>query len=145
MRRDNRNPYQDVDHAKTEEHPIDILVRKNPKVQTLSSKVKEATEQMELVAEARVPWLELEALLNEYRQAREELHFNFGYQHGFAAGEAHTLRNFKPEIMSSEYQRVAESVRNVVMKSSLPVSTGVAALSEAAWALAFMMLQDENH
>ena len=79
------NPFRDVVHNEEGEHPVDVAAGEHPKTRSVARLVKYATERLEAELEDRSLWIDLEALINEYRQCREEFFFNTGYQHGFVA------------------------------------------------------------
>jgi hypothetical protein len=133
----NGSPYQTIARSREGRHPVDELISKFSKVQALERMVDLATKRLEeALGEDRSAWMWLEPILNDLSSVRQEAFFNLGYQHGFVAGEAETLRIFNPELPTeSEYRHLAERLRETVIQSALPLPIGVAALAETTWAL----------
>ena len=133
-----RNPFQEIDHLQGEEHPIDVSVREHPAVKTLARKIRGATERLQAALKEKdeeSPWIVLEALLNEYRQVREEIVFNTGFQYGHVDGEAKSIQLLMGKSQDDGYRRLADHLRDMTIQSGLPPSLGAAALLEIAWAL----------
>ena len=80
-------------------------------------------------------WLVLEALLNEYRLAREEIVFKTGFRYGHVDGEAKSLQLLMVKSMGEEYRHLADHLRDVILQSGLSAPFCVAALLEIAWAM----------
>jgi hypothetical protein len=127
-----RRAYDLVDHQPDqEEHPVDVLVRRDPRVRALNERVRQAMRQFEKVVgpRQRKKWLGLEELLAERAASREELYFDQGHAHGFAAGRAERMTS------TPEARALAAQLRDHAIQSGCAREGAVAALLEAAWAL----------
>ena len=128
-----KRPYDLVDHQpEQEEHAVDILVRRDPRVRAVNERVRRAMRQFDKVIgpRQRKKWLDLEGLLAERGACREERFFDEGYAHGFAAGRAEGMTS------TPEARALAAQLRDHATQSGCPRETALAALLEAAWALA---------
>ena len=140
-----RNPYQEIDHTEAEEHPLDNAVREHPSVEVLARKIRSATERLQATlqnANETTLWIGLEALLNEYRQVREEIVFNTGFRYGHVDGETKSIQLLMGKSQGDGYRRLADHLRNMTIQSGLPPSLGVAALLEIAWAISLGVEQE---
>jgi hypothetical protein len=140
-----RNPFQEIDHVQGEEHPIDASVREHPAVKVIAKKIRTATEQLQTALQKKDEeslWISLEALLNEYLQAREEVVFNTGFQYGHVDGEAKSIQLLMGKSLGKDYRRLADHLRDVTIQSGLSPSLGVAALLEIAWAVSLGVEQE---
>jgi hypothetical protein len=81
-------------------------------------------------------WIDLEALLNESRQKREEILYNIGFEDGVTAGTSKALTMLLDEQPSNAYRQLAKELRKQVLLSDLPSMLRIAALLETVWALA---------
>lgn len=140
-----RNPYQEIDHTEAEEHPLDNAVREHPAVKTLARKIRAATKRLQTALQKKDEeslWIALEALLNDYRQSREEVVFNTGFQYGHVDGEAKSLQLLMGKSQSYGYRRLTDHLRDITIQSGLSPSLGVAALLEIAWAITLGVEQE---
>jgi len=132
MPKNSKRPYDLVEHQpEQEEHPVDELVRCHPRVRALSTRVRQAMRQFDKVLGPRQKksWLGLEELLAERAASREELYFDEGYAHGFAAGRAEALTS------TAGARSLAAALRDQAIQSGRPREDAMAALLQAAWAL----------
>ena len=129
-----RRPFKEMDLPDKEDHPLDVLSR-NRMSTALNEKVKSAAQVLvdALGSDIR-PWLELEVLLNESRQAREEIMYNLGFEHGTVKGKSKALA-IQGGADDEQYRHFADEVRKQALLSELPAAVRVAALLEVAWAL----------
>ena len=121
-----------VDHFDQEAHPVDAAVGRHPKVRALRERVRQATKPFEKALGARrlELWLPLEEALLELAGTREELMFDQGHAHGYAAGRAEGM------VSTAEAGALAAVLRDVALQAGCQREMVVAALLEAAWALA---------
>ena len=130
-----RRPFDEMDLPDAEDHPLDVFSRNRMSV-ALNDKVKSATQTLvDTLGSDISPWLELEALLNESRQAREEILYNLGFDHGMVAGRSRALAAIQGGAGDEQYRQFADEVRKQALLSELPATIRVAALLEVAWAL----------
>jgi hypothetical protein len=129
-------PFEEMDLPHEEDHPLDVYSRSY-----LSRELKESVE----AATQRLTgalgndlnlWIDLEALLNESRQQREEALYNVGVEHGLTAGRSEALATLLDEDPGNAYRQLGKELRKQVLLSELPSMLRVSALLETAWALA---------
>jgi hypothetical protein len=140
--RQNRSPtpYEAVEHAPTEEHPVDAAVERRLPQKELLKRIRRLSDQMmTALGDKRYLWLRLEELLGDYHINREQACFNIGYEHGVAAGRVDALRVLAPRSKSgsvTDDSRIfADRVRDLAVQAELPLSLAIASLLETAWAL----------
>ena len=127
-----KRAYDLVDHQPDdEEHAVDVLVRRDPRVRAVSERVRRAMREFDkaLGPRQRKRWLGLEELLAERAASREELYFDQGHAHGFAAGRAEGLKS------TLKAHALATVLRDEALQHGCPRENALAALLEAAWAL----------
>ncbi|MBI5527837.1 MAG: hypothetical protein HY897_16020 [Deltaproteobacteria bacterium] len=134
-------PYESVEHAETEEHPVDTAVeRRFPQKKSLRKMRRLSDQMMAALGDQRYLWLRLEEVQGEYHLQREEIFFNIGYEHGLAAGRADALQALMPACKcgssTNRGRAFAARVRDLTMQVDLSPSLVMAVLLEVAWALA---------
>ncbi len=139
-----RNPFKEIDRPQGQDHPID-LIAKERMPHDFAERIKVASGHLlQALGDQRKPWVELEALLNEYRQKREEVFFNIGYEHGHTAGESRALSMIHYYEPNTEYRLYVDHVREQVLLHQMPPMVRVATLLEVAWTLAFELVNTEE-
>ena len=129
------NPYQEMDHRPGEDHPLDIVVRSQIPA-TLISDIRTATKHLQQALGAEVqPWLDLEGLLNDYRQQREEIVFNIGYENGFSNGCTETLLRLKYNSSNTFHIQLLKEIRKVLLPAECSLKSKIAVLLEIGLAL----------
>lgn len=129
-------PYDALERDVPEEHPIDAAVERRVPQQKLRRRMRQASERLlHALGDRRHLWLRLEELLGLYRARREEAYFNLGYEHGVTAGRIEGLRAIDGSL-PPEACPLADQVRELAVQADLDRRHKVAALLEAAWALA---------
>jgi len=129
-------PYEAMERELPEEHPIDATVERRIPQRKLRRRMRDAGERlMQALGERRNLWMRLEELLGLYHSRREEAYFNLGYDHGVAAGRVEALRALDAQT-SPEAQSLADQLREIAIQADVSRTEKVAALLEAAWALA---------
>ena len=132
MPKQTKRPYDLVDHQpEQEEHAVDVLVRRDPRVRAIGERVRQAMHAFDKALEPRQrkKWLGLEELLSERAASREESYFDEGYAHGLAAGHAEGMKS------TPAARALAAQLRDHAIQSGRPREAALAALLEAAWAL----------
>lgn len=95
------SPYQAADRAGDGEHPVDLEVHRRLPQEEARAKIRRLSDRlMEALGDERELWLELEALLNDYRCNREEVYFDVGYERGCARGVIDILRSVVPTVLT---------------------------------------------
>jgi hypothetical protein len=114
------NPYQELDIRPGEDHPLDTIAQSQIPTALLDN-IQVATKQLlQRLSTDHRPWLDLEALLNEYRQQREEKLFNLGYENGFTAMLSR-LRPHPPVLVELDSLRfTASKNRKYFRKVAVP-------------------------
>ena len=131
------NPFREMDDNTGEAHPLDLVARSRMP-EGLENDIRVASKKLlAALGNQQQPWLDLEALLNEQRQAYGEILYNLGFEHGFTAGNAEAFSRLRSEPNVGEYLTLSSSLRKKALLSQLSPGLRVAALLEAAWALAF--------
>jgi hypothetical protein len=129
-------PFEEMDSPHEEDHPLDVYSRIRLPLE-LKERVQAATQKLtDALGNDLDLWIDLEALLNESRQQREEILYNIGFEHGVTAGRSKALTMLLDEQPSNAYREFAKEIRKQVLLSELPSMLRIAALLEAAWALA---------
>ena len=129
------NPYREMDLPEAEEHPLDVVARSQIPHE-LNDNIRIATKKlMQALGTDHLPWIALEALLNEYRKKREEILYNIGYEHGFIAGSSKTLFRLNRQPPDTQYHLLAGELRKKIVVSQIPLHLRIAALLETAWCL----------
>ncbi len=134
-----RNPFREIFDLAAETLSIDQRLAEDPRVLGLTRRILAYHERLKSALGGGVKvWLDLEALLNEREAVFEEAYFNFGFEHGFAAGEAASLRAL---ISGGEarYRVLADHIRGLLLDGGVSREAAVAALLENAWALAVQL------
>jgi hypothetical protein len=130
------SPYQAMERETPEEHPIDATVERRIPQRKIRRRMREAGERlMHALGERRALWMRLEELLGLYHSRREETYFNLGYDHGVAAGRVEGLRALDDQT-SPDARSLADQLRELAIQADVSRTEKVAALLEAAWALA---------
>jgi hypothetical protein len=130
------SPYQAMERELPEEHPIDATVERRVPQRKLRRRMRDAGERlMHALGERRALWMRLEELLGLYHSRREETYFNLGYDHGVAAGRVEGLRALDDQT-SPDARSLADQLRELAIQADVSRTEKVAALLEAAWALA---------
>ena len=140
-------PFGRVDHNPGDRHPVDVAVEQRLPLRELNRRIREADARLtEALGDQRVLWLQHEELLTERCVLREVAHFDIGYEHGFAAGRADALRTLKGDVTAPADTATAENApatqsfanrcRDQAIQTTLPRHLTIAAMLEAAWALA---------
>ncbi|MCP4678723.1 MAG: hypothetical protein GY854_25080 [Deltaproteobacteria bacterium] len=130
-----KNHFREIEQPRGEDHPIDEIVRRRSHRDALHREMKAVSEQIvEALGDDGSLWIQLEALLNEYRQHREEAFFNVGFEHGVVQGRLAALRMVSDNKPGEDYLVFVERIRDLAVQSELPAATKVAAVCEAAWA-----------
>lgn len=138
-------PFDRMEHEVSEGHPIDEAVARRIPQRKLRRRKLEAGEQlMKALGEHRGLWLRLEELFALYHSRREEAYFNVGYEHGVAAGRVEGLRALDGQT-SSDARSLADRLRELAVQADVSRAEKVAALLEAAWALALDLVPHPNH
>jgi hypothetical protein len=103
----------------------------------LRRRIQRASQRLlQALGDRRLLWLELEEQLTEYRDLREQAHFDAGFAHGFAAGRAEAVRSVLAAGMDGDC--LAQRVRECAMlEESLSPEQRALALLQAAWAVGF--------
>ncbi|MDF1524641.1 MAG: hypothetical protein P1P87_17700, partial [Trueperaceae bacterium] len=131
------SPYQAMERELPEEHPIDATVERRVPQRKLRRRMRDAGERlMQGLGERRGLWMRLEELLGLYHSRREETYFNLGYDHDVAAGRVEGLRALDDHQTSSDARSLADQLRELAIQADVSRTEKVAALLEAAWALA---------
>lgn len=137
------NPYLKMAPSDGEAHPLDSIARSRVSSK-LMERIKNATAKLEQdLGESRCSWLDVEALLVEYRARREEVLYNIGHEHGFLAGSTHMLSVTRQRPTGADYHVLAEQVRKQLVVSELPQKLRVAVLLDAAWGLLSESIPDK--
>jgi len=134
-------PYEAVEHVASEEHPVDAAVEQRLPQRKLLRDIRVMSERMMVaLGDTRRLWLRLEEVLGDYHLQREEAYFNIGYEYGLTAGRVEALQVLMPARKrgpSTERGRAfANRVRDLALQADLSPSLVIAAVLEAAWALA---------
>lgn len=130
------SPYEAMERELPEEHPIDATVERRIPQRKLRRRMRAAGELlMQALGERRNLWIRLEELLGLYHSRREEAYFNLGYDHGVAAGRVEALRALD-DRSPPETRSLADQLREIAIQADVSRTEKVAALLEAAWALA---------
>jgi len=126
-----KRPFDSADHFEEEAHPVDAAVGRHPKVRAARKRVRQATKTFEKVLgrQRLLAWMPLEETLLSLASLREELMFDQGHAHGYAAGRAKSMKS-TPEVCA-----LAAVLRDVALQNGCPRDVALAALLEAAWAL----------
>ena len=128
-------PYAALGRERDDEHPVDLALERLAPLRELRARIRDAARRLaKALGERREPWLEVEALLNDYRVAREEACFDLGFEHGLAAGRAQALRR-TASPQDREALALADRIRDEALLAGLPAAAVVTALLKAAWAL----------
>ena len=123
-----------------EEHPIDVQVKQRRPLRPLAKQLRKAIHHLEraLHSKQRQPWLNVEALWQEYRGQREQMYFDVGYEHGVLAGHAQAIRllsGWSPK----DVQPIADEIRRFARQMDLTMPRTLAALLEVAWSFALAL------
>lgn len=132
-----RDPYEDTYEEASEVHPVDRLIDRHLRHESLRRKILSL---LRAITKALGPkrldlLLTLEELLNLRALEREHASFNIGHALGAAVGRAEALRAFGPRA-SKTHRELVRRVRRFVMLTEAPPSERVAALLEVAWSIA---------
>jgi hypothetical protein len=134
---EHRSPYLALNPDLSDEHPVDVLVEKRAPQRRLRRRIRRASRQlMQVLAGRRDLWLGLEAQLAEYRQLREQAYFDVGFEHGFAAGQAHIVGLLLGAGVRVE-QLAARVREQAILDDQLSPQERALALLQAAWAVGF--------
>ena len=129
-------PFEEMDLPHEEDHPLDVYSRSHLSLE-LKERIQAATKKLtNALGNSLDLWIDLEALLNESRQQREDALYNLGVEHGLTAGRSEALTTILDEDPGNAYRQLAKELRKQVSLSELPSMLRVAALLETAWALA---------
>jgi hypothetical protein len=130
-----RSRYREAEESGSEEHPIDEAVARRLRHGGLRKRIRRATDRLvHALGDQRDAWLDLEALLGNYRIDREEAFFEIGYEHGLVAGRAEALAALRRR--GGPHRALATSLARLAVNAGLHPSGAVAALLEVAWGLA---------
>lgn len=128
-------PYRSFSPTSEGEHPIDTLIGRRVPLHHLRRRIQVASRLlMSALAERRELWLTLEELLAERSGDREEAYFDAGFEHGFAAGRAQTIKE-RSGTNSRVEQLAAELRTRALLCDELSAQERVHALLSAAWCL----------
>jgi len=129
------DPYHALERDMPEEHPVDAAIERRVPQRKLRKRMRQASDRlMQALGDQRHLWLRLEELLGLYRSRREDAYFNLGYEHGVAAGRVQGLRAL--DGSSIDGQSLADRIRELAVQADVDRGQRIAALLEAAWALA---------
>ncbi len=130
------DPYDALEREMPEEHPVDAAIEHRMPQRKLRRRMRQASDRlMQALGDRRDLWLRLEELLGLYRARREEAYFNLGFEHGVTAGRVEGLRAVDGSI-PPEALPLADQLRELAVQANIDRGNKVAALLEAAWALA---------
>jgi hypothetical protein len=137
-------PFETMERETPEGHPIDEAVeRRIPQRKLRRRKIEAGERLMKALGDQRGLWLRLEELFALYHSRREETYFNIGYEHGLAAGRVDALRARDGET-SPGARSLADRLRELAVQADISRAEKVAALLEAAWALALDLVPHRN-
>ena len=134
-----RNPFREMFNSDNGMLLLDKRLDEDPRVRRLTRRILAYHEQMKnaLGSDLQI-WLNLETLLNERVLVFEEAFFNFGFKHGYATGEAETLRAFDASGEKG-CRAAADQIRRLILEEGLSPEAALAALLENARALALRL------
>jgi hypothetical protein len=132
-----RSPYSDLDPTPSGEHPVAALLERRLPQRGLRRRIRHASQRLiRALGDRHGLWLALEERLAEYRAVREEAHFNLGFEHDFAAGQAQVVRSLLG--VGDRVERLARQVREqALLHDGLSSQERALALLQAAWAVGF--------
>jgi hypothetical protein len=129
------NPYREMDLSEGDDHPLDVIARSQIP-QTLNDDISIATKKlMSVLGENCHLWIELEALVNKYRQKREEVIFNIGYEHGFMESGTKAVWRRHGQPQDGAHFALAGEIRKVIVLSQLSSNQRISVLMETALGL----------
>ncbi len=143
MTTDDRNPFKEIGDtlgSDSEDHPIDVVIRRRYPREELCAEMRAAFERArEAAGDDQAALIELDALFNDLRLARQEDGFNVGYDHGTVDGYSDAFLVFHGHEHSETYQTLLRGIRAMALLTDLPRALCVAAVTEAAWSLSMSM------
>ncbi|MFH0900567.1 MAG: hypothetical protein V2A73_08050, partial [Pseudomonadota bacterium] len=123
---------------------LDKTICRRLPLHDLKKRIRVAVKNLEAaLGTDREPWLQAEALLNDFRIRREDAYFVLGYEHGLAAASAELLRArlHDSEVDQSRIASLAHEIRKRTIQTDLPDMLKLAALLESVWAMAMVMVE----
>lgn len=142
--RKTRGPYRTLHRDLSAEHPIHAVLESLRPQRRLRRRIQQASQRLlDALGDRRLLWLELEERLAEYRDLREQAHFDAGFAHGFAAGRAEAVRSVLGGGMDGDC--LAQRARECAMlEETLSPRQRALALLQAAWAVGFERERDTD-